>query len=106
MGAKRHGLLLSDHLAKAYIDILKDNVIPLYNLNLSRTQFGAIAGGGTDMPCHLVQSAIAYAKFMNLCIFVLFLDLEKAFDKVLRELVFGFPHDLPSNPESKLETKI
>jgi len=55
------------------------------------TQFGGLKGGSTDIPHHLIKSAIEYAALFNLSIFVLFLDLEKAFDRVLRELVFGFP---------------
>ena len=95
--------MLSDHLAKAYIGILNSNVASTYDKRISHTQFGATSGGGTDIPAHIVQSAIEYAHHFGLSIFVMFLDLEKAFDRVIRELVFGYPHNLALDEKSRLD---
>eukprot|EP00973_Karenia_brevis_P000029 3254-Karenia_brevis.AAC.1 len=54
-------------------------------------QYGAVAGGGTDFAHHLILSALDYAAALSLSIFILFVDLVKGFDKVLRELVMGYP---------------
>ena len=59
--------------------------------NIPYTQYGGVAGGGTDIPNHTIRSLLQYAKLCSLSIFVLFLDLEKAFDKVIREIVMGWP---------------
>ena len=48
-------------------------------------------GGGTDYPHHLVRAALDYARIAGLSACVVFVDLVKAFDRILRELIFGFP---------------
>eukprot|EP00973_Karenia_brevis_P015981 2184649-Karenia_brevis.AAC.1 len=53
-------------------------------------QCGAVRKRGTDFATHLVASAVAAASMMSLSIFVLFLDLVKAFDRVVRQLVVGW----------------
>eukprot|EP00973_Karenia_brevis_P002825 383944-Karenia_brevis.AAC.1 len=53
-------------------------------------QCGAVIGKGTDVATHLVRSAIAAGKLLSLSVFVLFVDLTKAFDKVIRQIVFGW----------------
>ena len=85
------GLLIGDHCGKAFVSLLKDDLEPLYQASIPNTQFGAVAGGGTDYPHHMVRSAIDHAAAHNLSICVVFIDLVKAFDRVLRELIFGFP---------------
>jgi len=61
------------------------------------TQLGVVSGGGTDYPHHLLLSALDYAAMLSISIFILLVGLIKAFDRVLRELVFGFPQSV-GNP--------
>ena len=79
-------------MGKSFIDCLKQDLDEKYCANMPSCQFGAIKGGGTDLAHHLVLTALDYAAAMSYSIFVLFVDLVKAFDKVLRELVMGFSH--------------
>ena len=46
---------------------------------------------GTAFASHIVKAAIEYAELANSSLFLLYVDLEKAFDRVCRELLFGFP---------------
>lgn len=85
---KKRDLLLFDHSAKAYTCILKDNVIDSFKAKNRTSQFVGINGGSIDIPHHMITCAIEHPKMHSLCIFVLFVDLEKAFDKVVREWVF------------------
>lgn len=92
------GLLLADHSAKAFVGQLKLYVEPIYNAHMPADQFGATSGRGTDFAHHILQSYLDYCTLAKLCVFILFLDLVKAFDRVVRELVLGWPsHVLPSD---------
>ena len=64
---------------------------------MPESQCGGVAEGGTDYAHHTITTCIDYAKIMSLSIFVLFLDLEKAFDRVIREIVFGWPQNLEAS---------
>lgn len=96
------GLLVSDHLAKGFISMLKDEVEPHYAKHVPSTQFGSVAKGGTEYAHHIVTSCVDYTRLSSLSIFVLFLDLEKAYDTVVREIVFGWPQNLQSDPRECL----
>ena len=85
------GLLIGDHAGKAVIDLLKAEIDPIYQRSVPPSQFGAVKGGGTDYPHHLVRAALDYARIAGLSACVVFVDLVKAFDRILRELIFGFP---------------
>ena len=74
------------------IGTLTDALHPQIQDNSADSQYGGMAGGGTDYPNHTVRSALQYARLFSLSVFVLSLDLEKAFDKVIREVVMGWPH--------------
>ena len=92
------GLLVSDHLAKGFISQLKEEVDGAYDENMPKTQFGSVAKGGTEYAHHIVTSCLDYARLLSLSVFVLFLDLEKAYDKVVREIVFGWPQNMEGDP--------
>ena len=93
------GLSVLSHLTKSFLLPTKAALDPCYRAAMPRSQFGCVAGGGTDLAHHLILELIGYARQNELCIFILFLDLIKAFDKVLRELVFGFPLHLRERKE-------
>jgi hypothetical protein len=85
------GLLVSDHLGKAFVSVLRDEVNEPYMRNMPDCQHGGVRGLGTDMAHHFVLSAIDFAAAKKQSVFVLFLDLVKAFDKIIREIVVGWP---------------
>ena len=64
-----------------------------YTENMPKDQYGGVPYGGTDIPNHIIRSAIDLASLLEWSIFILFLDLEKAYDKAIRELVLGWPQD-------------
>eukprot|EP00959_Pyramimonas_sp_CCMP1952_P037250 779402-Pyramimonas_sp.AAC.1 len=84
-------ILLADHSGKSFVCRMKRSIDPVYNEKMPATQFGAVPRRGTDYASHVVQSMIAYAEKRGRSVCILFADLVKAFDRVLRELVFGFP---------------
>ena len=53
-------------------------------------QHGAVALRGTDFASHIIATAIDIAALLTLNIFVLFVDLTKAFDRVIRQLPLGW----------------
>ena len=98
------GILISDHVAKSVISCILVSLETPYHENIYASQFGAVAGGGTDFAHHFVLTCLDYAAAFKLSIFILFADLVKAFDKVLRELVFGFPQGLETSRVAYLES--
>ena len=85
------GIVLEDHLAKGLKQHLSHAVNPAYNAAMPDCQHGAVGGRSTDFATHLVREVIAYAAAAKLCLFILFIDLVKAFDRVIREITLGWP---------------
>ena len=92
-------------MGKASIGRIKHELDEPYKQNMPSCQFGAVAGGGTDFAHHVILSVIAYAAELSLSLFSLFVDLVKAFDKVLRELVMGFPQHVRGDRLAYLVTR-
>ena len=72
--------LIQQHITQKYIELV------------GRSQFGAVPKIGTSMASHLIRSFIDYTRIACLCMFILFVDLSKAFDKIIREPAMGCPH--------------
>ncbi|CAK0837731.1 unnamed protein product [Prorocentrum cordatum] len=92
------GVSLSDNAGKAFCPQLSECIEPRYNSRLPMSQHGAIKGGGTDVAHHLVRAVIEYASLHCLSILVLFIDFVKAFDGIIRELIFGFSVSSQESP--------
>ena len=90
-GDDYRGVILEDHLAKGLKQHLSYSVTPSYEEHMPECQHGATRGRSTDFATHLVREAIAHAEAAKLCIFILFLDLVKAFDRIIREVTLGWP---------------
>ena len=90
------GILLADHAGKALTGMIKEKIDPVYDERMPETQFGAVAKRGTDQASHIVRTAADAATMWNYSIVVLFLDLVKAFDRVIRGLVFGWGPNPPT----------
>ena len=83
------GLLISDHAGKAAASILYDGVDRPYHKYVAESQCGAVEGKGSDFATHLLRSLLDLAAINGLSIAILFVDLVKAFDRILREIVLG-----------------
>ena len=68
------------------------------------SQHGAVKGRSTDVASHLVRSCASVAALLNLSIFILFVDLVKAFDKVIRQLVMGWGRNKPTETVAYLRS--
>ncbi|CAK0891389.1 unnamed protein product, partial [Prorocentrum cordatum] len=95
------GIVLEDHAAKGFKQLLSGLVTPMYNAHMPESQHGAVAGRGTDLAAHLARSFCDYCTTKGLSCFVWFVDLVKAFDRVVREIVLGWPH-AATDPEQDL----
>ena len=96
------GLLILDHMAKILSDLLSIHVSPQYHMHMPESQHGCVRGKSTDLANHMIRAALEYASLARLSIFILFLDLEKAFDRVVREYVFGMPQGCQEHPRDYL----
>ena len=83
-------ILLADHASKGLAGILQQDANQAYIEHQPESQFGAIPKRGTDMASHTIHSMIDYAAQAKLSILVLFMDLTKAFDRVIRQLIYGW----------------
>eukprot|EP00973_Karenia_brevis_P020041 2750663-Karenia_brevis.AAC.1 len=70
--------------------MLKDHLEPQYLDHMPACQHGAVAGKGTEMASHVIHSIIDYAALHGRSVLVLFADLCTAFDKVIRQLLYGW----------------
>ena len=87
-----HGLLISNHMRKAASAILDDHIDPAYESFVPKEQCGGVRRRGTDIANHIVGSALDVARITNTCVSIVFIDLVKAFNYVLREAVVGWLH--------------
>ena len=70
---------------------MKDETSEAYEKQLHDEQHGSRKGRGTDYACHTSRSIVDYAKRNCLSLFCLFIDLSKAIDKVIREILLAWP---------------
>ncbi|CAK0903063.1 unnamed protein product, partial [Prorocentrum cordatum] len=84
------GLLLADRAAKGLASIAKEDMGDLYIRHVPLHQCGAVAGGAADFATHIVRGLLAIAEGLGCGVFALTVDLVKAFDKIVRELVVGW----------------
>jgi hypothetical protein len=96
------GILLADHAGKGLASLVKEAIDPIYERKVPETQFGAVRGRGTDMATHIALSSAHYAQVMQLSIAMIFLDLVKAFDRIVRQLVVGWGRTPPVDKHAYL----
>ncbi|CAK0838470.1 unnamed protein product [Prorocentrum cordatum] len=86
------GILLEENVTKGMKEVLAPFVVfDSYSASMLDSQFGAVGGRGTDMAAFLLQCFMAYCDQRSLSYFVLFVDLVKILDKILREITVGIP---------------
>ena len=72
-----------------------------YTDQVGSNQYGAVSGRGTATASLAVRCFMDMCMLLGLSCFVLFLDLTKAFDLAVRELVLGWAHSLPADTRSR-----
>ncbi|CAK0891691.1 unnamed protein product [Prorocentrum cordatum] len=97
------GILLADTCSKGLTSIIKESIDLACAAHIPRSQYGAVAKRGADYASMVVRLFISFATASKKSIFVLFLDLVKAFDKAIREIVFGFGPMPPEDPAAAFE---
>ncbi|CAK0870212.1 unnamed protein product, partial [Prorocentrum cordatum] len=85
------GLLVADSMAKIPAGLLKDEIMPAAIEKLPETQFGGKPGGGTDFPPRALTLLTEFADAHSMFRRIIFFDLTQAFDRVIREIVYGWP---------------
>ena len=90
------GILVSDHLGKILTALMQRHLNRLYAQLVGSSQYGAVSGRGTAL------ASLSLRTFADLCmlrgwsLFVLFVDLSKAFDYAIREVVMGWMEPMKS----------
>ena len=83
--------LLMSHCGKPLCKMPAAAISLQYNSAMPDIQFGATAQRGADSTTHILVTFVEVCRKRKKSFFVLFVDLVKAFDRVIRELVFGIP---------------
>ena len=83
-------------MGKVGAAVINDGIDGPYHAAVPPNQCGATRGKGTDLATHLLRSVQDYAKMHYKSLAIVFVDLSKAFDKIVREIVMGwFDKDWP-----------
>ena len=87
-------ILLEGHLAKLVLREFLNPIKPVYEARLPAVQMGAVSKRDTDFGTHMLTSVIESRTGDNDEVGICFVDLVKAFDRVLRDR-------LPAQSESR-----
>ena len=99
------GILLSDHVAKVLTGALQRRTLDAYTGHVGPSQFGCVRGRGTLAANMLTRAVIDAGAAMELSTAVLFLDLSKAFDLAIREVLLGWPASRDCTKAALLEKR-
>jgi len=92
------GLLLSDHSGKVFTGLLQAEVNDTYHAYIGPDQHGCATGHGTEFAVHMTRAFTDWCKVMGRSCFILFVDLTKAFDMAVRELLIGWRQNFLTDP--------
>ena len=96
-------ILNGDHSGKVFTSLLKSQLEDVYSKFLPDGQSGCVRGRGTSFVCHTSRAFLDHCQLKGLSAFVLFLDLAKAFDLVVREFVFGVRQGFESDIDEEIK---
>jgi hypothetical protein len=88
------GLLISDHMGKTLTSLLQLHLNERYTAYVTVNQFGAVRRRGTALASHTLRSFMDACRLMGYSIAIIFVDLSKAFDLIVRQLVLGWDASL------------
>ena len=80
--------------------MMYENIVEKYQRCVGPSEFGGTAEMGSALASHFLRSVMDRACSRRWSIFILFIGLTEAFDKVLRELVVGWPDGLPRTEQA------
>ena len=92
------GLLLADHAGKVLTGLLQNEVDETYRAYIGPDQHGCAAGHGTEFAVHMTRTFTDWCTMMGRSCFILFVDLTKAFDLAVRELLLGWRQNFVEDP--------
>ena len=98
------GLLISDHSGKVLTGLLRDHVDELCSRYVPNEQFGGAKKRCTTFATHLVRTFIDHCSIHSISCFVLFIDLSKAFDFAVREILLSWRQGFDEDPVRHLES--
>ena len=95
------GLLISDHIAKILTTLLQVHMNDAYVDEVGPDQHGAVRGRSTALASLTLRAFIDMCRLKAWSCFVLFVDLSKAFDYAVREVVMGWMQNAPTTREAR-----
>ena len=67
------------------------------------SQYGSVGRSGVDFASHVIRCLVAIADVADMSYCVVFLDLSKAFDKVVWEVMLGWPASVAPDRAARVE---
>ena len=89
---------LASHLAELVLHQFLKPIKLVYDARIPVVQMGAVSKRGTDVGSHVLTSFIESRTSGIDGTGICFVDFVKAFDRVLRKLVIGWPRSMTSHP--------
>ena len=87
--------MVSDHVSKVATGYMQKSIEETYEKQVGPLQFGSVRRRGTALASLMLRSILEAAKLRGLAVAVVYLDLIKAFDTAIREVVAGWlPHQV------------
>ena len=97
------GILVNSHIAKVVATKIYREVQSVYAGYVGCTQFGATPRMGTALAGHTLRLAMEIGKQRGWSCMLVFADLSKAFDKIVRESVLGWSDEVaPEDRHARL----
>eukprot|EP00973_Karenia_brevis_P006717 913407-Karenia_brevis.AAC.1 len=84
------GILVADHLSKILTALLQRHLDKVYTDTVGHCQFGAVKYRGTALASLMLRAFIDLCVMRAFSYFILFIDLSKAYDYAVREVVTGW----------------
>ena len=95
------GLLIGDHISKILTTLLQNELEEPYKLQIGPDQYGATSGRSTALASLALRSFLDCCKLRAWSSFVLFVDLSKAFDFAVREVIMGWMQNAPQDNDDR-----
>ena len=85
------GILLAPHMSKVLTGALQQRLLPQYLRHVGQSQFGCVRGRGTMAANLITRTVVDVGILTEVSVAILYVDLSKAFDVAVREILLGWP---------------